>query len=189
MARPLSPEKRSALLQSAKLTIAEQGVLASTASIARRAGVAEGTLFTYFENKETLFQELYLHLKAELAETMMPGYPDQATCRQQLEHIFQQYVSWGLADMPGRLAIERLAASGLLLEATRQGGMEPFMPVSQMMEEAVRSGVLVNAPIAFLYAIIEQIADITIDYVSKDPEDAEQHRERGFQASWRAVAA
>ncbi|WP_321962478.1 TetR/AcrR family transcriptional regulator [Paraburkholderia sp. J7] len=187
MARPLSPEKRNALLVAATQAVAEQGVLASTASIARRAGVAEGTLFTYFENKDVLFQELYLHLKHELAETIMPGYPSEGDFRHRLEHVFQHYVRWGVANTAGRLAIARLSASGQLWDQTRTQGMEPFMAVSQMMEEAVQRGVLLDAPIAFLYSIIERIADTTIEFVERQPDDAERHRQLGFHAAWRAI--
>lgn len=187
MARPLSPEKRNALLLSATQAVAEQGVLASTASIARGAGVAEGTLFTYFENKEALFQDLYLHLKNDLAEYVMPGYPHQAGFEPRMEHIFQRYVGWGVANAAGRLAVSKLSASGVLQDGTRTRGMEPFLAVSRMMEDAVHGGILVDAPIAFLYAVIERIADTTIEYIEKEPEGAEHHRQLGFRAAWRAI--
>jgi AcrR family transcriptional regulator len=65
MARVRSPEKRSAILQAAMHEIAEGGLGAPTAKIARRAGVAAGTLFLYFANKEELLNELYLEPKGE----------------------------------------------------------------------------------------------------------------------------
>jgi AcrR family transcriptional regulator len=65
MARIKSPEKRNAILQAAVREIAEAGLGAPTAKIARRAGLAAGTLFTYFANKEKLLNELYLELKIE----------------------------------------------------------------------------------------------------------------------------
>ncbi len=188
MARPLSPEKRAALLQSATQAVAEQGVLATTSSIARGAGVAEGTLFTYFESKDLMFQELYLHLKRSLAETVMPGYPYDADYKLRMEHVFQRYVAWGLANAGGRAAMARLAASGLVLDETRAQGMEAFLAVSKMMEDGVSDGAVVNAPIAFLSSLIEHIADTTIEYVSKYPDDADQHRELGFHVLWRAIA-
>jgi AcrR family transcriptional regulator len=187
MARPLSPEKRNALLAAATQAVADLGVQASTASIARGAGVAEGTLFTYFENKDVLFQALYLHLKEDLGETIMPGYPYESDFRRRVEHIFQRYVSWGLENKAKRLAISRLSGSGQLQDATRARGMERFQAVSRMMEDAVQSGVLVNAPIAFLYAIIERIADTTIEYMDSHPGDAQRHLALGFHAAWRAI--
>ncbi|MGU7784566.1 TetR/AcrR family transcriptional regulator [Burkholderia sp. PU8-34] len=189
MARPLSPEKRNALLLSATQAVAEQGVQASTASIARGAGVAEGTLFTYFESKDVLFQALYLHLKRGLAEVMMPDFPHDADYRHRMEHIFQRYVSWGLTHSAARLAVARLSASGQIVDDTQAQGMEPFLAVSQMMDDAVRDGVLADAPIAFLFSVIEGIADTTIDYVGKHPDDAERHRQLGFQVVWRAITA
>ena len=187
MARPLSPEKREALLQSAMQAVAEQGVLATTASIAKRAGVAEGTLFTYFENKEVLFQALYLHLKQELADAMMPGYPHQSDARQRMAHLFQAYVGWGLSNPSGRLAVSRLSASGRLLDETRVQAMASFQSVAHMMESAVQDGVLLDAPMPFLYAIIERIADVTIESIEKAPADAERYRQIGFHAAWRAI--
>ncbi|ODP34089.1 TetR/AcrR family transcriptional regulator [Pandoraea sp. ISTKB] len=187
MARPLSPEKRDALLQAAMMAVAEQGVLATTAVIAKRAGVAEGTLFTYFENKEVLFQELYLHLKREMAAAMMPGYPHQTDVRRRVEHVFQCYVGWGLDNPAGRLAVSRLLASGRLTDETRAQGATLFLDIPQMMEAAVRDGTLLNAPMAFLYAIIERIADTTIESIEKSPADAAHYRQIGFTAAWRAI--
>ncbi|MGB8810289.1 MAG: helix-turn-helix domain-containing protein, partial [Acinetobacter calcoaceticus] len=54
MARPRSEDKRNAILSAAIETLAELGERASTSKIAKVAGVAEGTLFTYFSSKEEL---------------------------------------------------------------------------------------------------------------------------------------
>ncbi|MCA3789336.1 TetR family transcriptional regulator, partial [Burkholderia sp.] len=52
MARPRSPDKHDAILAAAARALAEDGATATTARIARLAGVAEGTVFTYFETKD-----------------------------------------------------------------------------------------------------------------------------------------
>lgn len=66
MARPKSEDKKLALLDAAAVAIAQTGIAASTAVIARNAGVAEGTLFRYFATKDDLLNALYLHLKSDL---------------------------------------------------------------------------------------------------------------------------
>lgn len=63
MARPKSEDKKLALLEAATTAFAQSGVAASTAVIARNAGVAEGTLFRYFATKDDLINELYLFFK------------------------------------------------------------------------------------------------------------------------------
>jgi len=74
MARPLSEDKRTAILEAATKVVAMLGVSAPTAKIAKGAGVAEGTLFTYFANKDELLNRLYLELKMDLRDAMMTGY-------------------------------------------------------------------------------------------------------------------
>ena len=69
MARPLSEEKRQALLDAAAEFVASLGTGASTAKIAKAAGVSEGTLFTYFPTKDDLLNQLFLEIEADLAET------------------------------------------------------------------------------------------------------------------------
>ncbi|MDR3397196.1 MAG: TetR/AcrR family transcriptional regulator [Pandoraea sp.] len=188
MARPLSPEKRNALLQSATLAVAEHGVMATTSSVARGAGVAEGTLFTYFETKDVLFRELYLHLKRSLAQTLMPDYPHDADYPQRAAHVFHRFVNWGLTNAASRHAIARLTSSGLIPDETKLAGMEPFLAVSRMMEDGVREGVLIDAPISFLSSVIEHIADTTIEHVNQHPDAAEHYRQLGFRVLWRAIA-
>ena len=61
MARPLSEDKRTAILEAATEAVAMLGVSVPTAKIAKGAGVAEGTLFTYFANKDELLNRLYLN--------------------------------------------------------------------------------------------------------------------------------
>lgn len=54
MARPRSEDKRQTILRAAIQLFAEEGLNAPTARIAKLAGVAEGTVFTYFTNKDGL---------------------------------------------------------------------------------------------------------------------------------------
>ena len=70
MARPRSEDKQIALLEAATEVVAEQGLAAPTSLIAKRAGVAEGTLFRYFPTKDELLNALYLDIKRSLGESM-----------------------------------------------------------------------------------------------------------------------
>jgi AcrR family transcriptional regulator len=76
MARPKSEDKRNAILDAATRVFAERGLTAApTSEISKQAGVAEGTLFTYFKTKDDLMNALYREIKLELADAMMSGFP------------------------------------------------------------------------------------------------------------------
>src|SRR5689334_1025348 len=98
MARPLSEEKRQAILDSAAALVAGQGNGAATAKIAAGAGVAEGTLFTYFASKDELLNQLFLDIEADLAKAMLDAYPTDAEPRVRARHLWDRYLDWGAAN-------------------------------------------------------------------------------------------
>lgn len=98
MARPKSEDKKQALLEAATQAIAQSGIAASTAVIARNAGVAEGTLFRYFATKDELINTLYLHLKQDLCQSMIMELDRSITdAKMMTRFIWNSYISWGRA--------------------------------------------------------------------------------------------
>ena len=76
MARPKSEDKQNAILEAATHLFAERGLTAApTSEISKQAGVAEGTLFTYFKTKDDLINALYREIKLELADAMTSDFP------------------------------------------------------------------------------------------------------------------
>lgn len=188
MARPKSEDKRNAILAAAAEVIAEQGLGAPTARIARLAGVAEGTLFTYFDNKDDLLNALYLDIKAELREMMMTAYPKHASVKERAQHVWNKFVDWGVAQPQKRRAMAQLAVSERLTEQTRATGMQSFADINTMIQASVASGALRDHPPAFLSAIMSALAETTMDFIAREPGEAERYRQAGFDAFWNAIA-
>lgn len=70
--------KREAVLNSTLALIKEHGFHGTPMSqIAKHAGVAAGTIYHYFDSKETLIVELYVHVKNRLAAAVIAGDDDQ----------------------------------------------------------------------------------------------------------------
>jgi len=65
---------RDEILEAAERAIVEEGLEgASLLSIARRAGVAVGTIYNYFHDRQELFRELFGTRKAELVAALEHG--------------------------------------------------------------------------------------------------------------------
>ena len=64
--------------------------------IAKEAGIANGSLFTYFETKSELFNQLYLELKQEMASVAMKDFPAEAELREQFFHIWRNWGNWAV---------------------------------------------------------------------------------------------
>jgi AcrR family transcriptional regulator len=189
MARPKSEDKRNAILAAAIQVIDAQGVGAPTAKIAKTAGVAEGTLFTYFASKDELLNQLYLDLKMELRDVMTSHFPRAGSIRERAQHVWNAYVDWGVAHPHKRKVMALLGASHLVTDACKAAGMEAFADVNATIHEAFTSGVLRNHPPAFVSAIMASIAETTMDFIAREPKHHEQYRNTGFDVFWHAVAA
>src|ERR1700683_5100480 len=119
MARPKSEDKRDAIMAAAIRVIAAQGLSAPTAVIAREAGVSNGSLFTYFETKSELLNQLYIELKTEMAAVALKGLPSKSDARSQLLHMWHHWLHWAVSCPEKRRALARLSESGDITPQSR----------------------------------------------------------------------
>jgi AcrR family transcriptional regulator len=188
VARPRSEDKRNAILEAATEIVAEQGVSAPTARIAKRAGVAEGSLFTYFENKDVLLNQLYLALKDDLRHAMLDGFPAAERLAVQARHVWNGYVDWGVANPQKHKAISQLGVSDRISPQSREAGMAGFSQVNAMLQESRAGGALKDQPPAFAGAVMASLADATMTFIQREPTMAERYKSAGFDAFWAAIA-
>src|SRR5882724_4531773 len=127
MAKPKSEDKRNAILSAATQVFAERGLGAPTAAITSTAGIAEGSLFTYFKTKDELINALYREIKLELADAMMAGFPRKKSVRVRLQHVWDGYVNWGVANRAKRRVLAQLQVSGMLPKESIEAGGAPFV--------------------------------------------------------------
>ena len=188
MARPLSEDKRTAILEAATEVVALLGLSAPTAKIAKRAGVAEGTLFTYFSNKDELLNRLYLELKKDLRDAMMTGYPAGKSLIDRNRHVWDRFIGWGSAHPLKRRAMRQLAVSDRITEETKKLAGDAFGELNDMMREWAAGGAMRRQPPSFVSAILSAIADTTMDFIAREPAQARRYTKAGFDAFWKAVA-
>lgn len=84
-------DKRSAILGAALELFVERGYHgAAVPEIAARAGVGAGTIYRYFQSKETLVNELYREHKRALATELLGGFPTDAQAREQFRELWRR---------------------------------------------------------------------------------------------------
>jgi AcrR family transcriptional regulator len=188
MPRPKSDEKRSAILEAATRIIVTQGLSAPTAGIAKEANVANGSLFTYFETKTDLFNQLYLELKIEMASAAMKNLPTGAEPREQVWTLWQHWMNWAVSYPEKRRALAQLGVSDEITSETRAAGHKTMAGVAGLLEHIRASGPMRKAPMGFVVAIMNSVAEATIDFMTQDPAHAKKHCKEGFEALWRVVA-
>ncbi len=187
MARRRDPEKRRAILDAAVEEIAEAGLSAATAKIAKRAGLAEGTLFTYFATKDELLNELYVELKSEVYARVNAGFPRKASLEQRAWHVWSASIGWA-TESPGRRKVSvQLSLSDAVTAETRERVAEERGAVDSMFAELETRDALRGIPKGFGAATMAAMQDATLDFVGRYPKQRKALVERGFALFWRAA--
>jgi AcrR family transcriptional regulator len=187
MARSKSEDKRNAILSAATQVFAERGLGAPTSAISQAAGVAEGTLFTYFPTKDELINALYREIKLELADAMMSNFPRRAGIRNRFQHVWDRYVTWGVNNPEQQKVLQQMMFWGGLSEESRLAGITPFLEIEKTAEAAVAQNLFFDRPLDFIRATMSSLADTTMEFMRRHPHQAEQYRQDGFEMLWSAA--
>ena len=186
MSRPKSPAKRTAILEATLEVFAERGYAHTpTSAISKAAGVAEGTLFTYFDSKDELINELYRALRKEF-DRELEGYPFDGDARARVRFIWDRFLR--LARMqPQRLrVIKQLRASGRLYKEADA----PTLTLSELLrstKEAAEGERLKAVPPELLVILFRAQAEATVDYIAAHPGEEAAASEAGFFLFWRGL--
>ena len=190
MARPKSEDKRNAILDAATRVFAERGLTAApTLEISRQAGIAEGTLFTYFKTKDDLVNALYREIKLQLADAMMSGFPRKKSVRTRLRHVWDSYVNWGVANPEQRKVLAQLQVSGMLSKESIEAGSAPFVEMQNMTRDAMEQHILRgDVPMELISKMLGASAEATMDLIVLKPTTADKYRDGGFEIYWAGIA-
>ena len=188
MARPRSEDKQLALLNSATEVIATQGLGASTASIAKLAGVAEGTLFRYFATKDILLAAVFEHLIDELEACLIRNHLPSAPVKHRIQIMWDNYIDWGIANPAAYSTMNQLAVSGKLPPEQLDKAMKLCGEVGVRPEPVCFEGLSVAQSSEFMDSALTAIANTTVALVTAKPELAEPYKKAGFSIMWKAIA-
>lgn len=150
------PDKRDEIVRAALELIAEHGFHgAPMAMIAERAGVAAGTIYRYFENKDVLINELYGEIEDKMQRFIMEGYTTESPFRARFLHLGTALLSYFIEhplvfryveqfhNSPYGVAVRRDKILG-----NREGNCNAF---KELFEQGLAQQVLKDFPLVILF--------------------------------------
>jgi AcrR family transcriptional regulator len=133
-----TPPTRDRLIRASIGIVAREGLAAATtAAIAQKAGVAEGTLYRHFESKDDLLIAAYRQLKDEVFLQAGAAVDTLAPPRERLKRTWRAIYQAYRNDRDAFLFAQRFMESAL---AEREGG-EGAQAVAEMVTTLYKDGV------------------------------------------------
>ena len=164
----MSSDKKQQLIQAGIDLFSQRGFWnTSTASIAKHANVATGTLFNYFPNKESLIDAVYLHMKTQLLEELsgsLVQLGEQQQVKPVIEALWYRYISWGIKNPVEHDLLNQLKLSDLVSSEAKDRGMASFSDFNLHMQKWLASGELKQMDTGFFAELMLAQMQASIDY-------------------------
>ncbi len=188
MAREKAQDKYRAIIEAAVEVFAARGFWDTpTSLISKTAGIADGTLFTYFKTKDDLISEVYLDIKRELAHELMAGLANHDSVQDKMRHVWNHYIAWGVQHPDRFKVLEQIGSSYELAAEVKAQATEPFAEIEQMAIESIANGEFRDYPVEYLGALVESQAIMTIRFASMNPEKLAYYQQIGFDILWNGI--
>ena len=154
-------DRDTKIIAAATALFLKDGVGVSTASIAKAAGVSNGTLFNAFPNKQALIDSIYMRAKSAMF-ACLKNHGDAPFNRETLRENWDRYLDWARARPQERQIMHLLLDAGLASAATRAEVEAMGMPHGLWLQSALDAGHLRGPTVSFVGKLILFQIDLVI---------------------------
>jgi len=183
--------KRKKILAAAEVLLAERGFYGlSMKALADSAGVAAGTIYRYFENKEDLINQLHQHVIEEIAIVTFEGLHAGLSEKEKYTLCWRNTYQSALTN-PNRL----IAVSMLFLRPCMQTeemlscNESIFAPLLNIYEKGIREQLFHDFPVMALLSLsFETSLNLAKKVINQSIEKPDEQLIRQIiDASWQAI--
>lgn len=156
--------------------------------IAEEAGVAAGTIYRYFKNKEDLINQLYTHVKQEIAAAMFRRFSHALPVRECFFRVFGDLFGYYRVHQQEMLFMEQYTHSPYIYTSTRAENSQLFADMWALFKRAREEQIMKDLPENMLWGIVYgAIKSLVSMFIAGDLELGDAQVEKSMEAIWDAV--
>jgi AcrR family transcriptional regulator len=157
-------------------------------AVAQEAGIATGTIYTYFKNKEDLINQLFLHLKEEKVKLMFKKYNAEDSFYVAFQKLWLAYFKISLEEYHKMMFIEQYAYSSIITSDTRKKTDALLLPMIHLLQQAQQAQLIksVDSDI-ILSSITGAVLEIVRYYQNKGTKPSKLAIEQCFEMAWTSI--
>lgn len=146
---------RDKIIEATAAMLVEHGTQASMARIASRAGVATGSLYNHFENKDVLIRAVYDDLARDIEQNLVAGDMPEASAPARLEHYIDNQIRFFWAHPERASLFEYLSNVPLLPGDEVLVSFErTSLFIRELLQELQRDGWLIDGDVSVMGGFI-----------------------------------
>ncbi|WP_394147314.1 TetR/AcrR family transcriptional regulator [Shewanella atlantica] len=186
------PDKKQTILDTALSLFVSLGFYAtSTASIAKKAGVATGTLFHHFPSKDELMNVLFLTIKQEFADAIQAQIQDSGDLKKDAEHLWCSAIQWAIDNPLKQEFFQQYSMSPSIAIEIREQAMNSILGfMGALLLQGQAQGLLAAYPLALMQDNCHGQYLAATRYFLDNPGKWQEpeHKQASFALFWNAMA-
>ena len=166
-------QKQQAIIRAVLELTNERGLAGlKMSTLARRAGVATGTLYTYFEDKEDLLLSVNRSVRNRGAEFLLSRMSSDLGVRERMLAFIAAYTDYVGHNFEAILFVDLLKRSPVMTEAAKTETLERYGFLVELIREGIDSGdiepgdpeVILHVIDSIVKGIVGQVIEVQGNY-------------------------
>jgi len=180
----MSADKKERIFKATLDLIAKKGFHgASMLSIAMKARVAAGTIYTYFRSKEDLIDALYLYQLEQLDQAILKGFREDAPPEENLKNFWIHWLFYYITHPKEFLFLEQYGSSPFITKFILSRKDPRMVPAVEYLAKLKQSGYFKDLPDPILVGIFYgPIVSIAKSFIAEKKRPTMEEAERAFDA-------
>lgn len=181
--------KRDQILETTLNLVAEIGFHATSINlIIEKSGVATGTVYHHFKNKEELIDNLYSELKEEMGKAIITNLEQQLNFREKFFLIWKNLFSFYIQNPKKFEFLEDYANSPLVRKEIKEINQRHYQPAIDFFESGIQLGIFRNLPVTLLINLVfGNISTFTRMILMEELELSDELLTTSIQSSWDGI--
>jgi AcrR family transcriptional regulator len=148
-------DKRTAVMQAMMELVTEHGFHGTAMSmVAKRAGVAAGTIYHYFDSKEEVINQLYGELKQRMSTTLLEEGASKGTIKDKFFSFYASLYQYFIQHPEEFRFLEQYDNSPFVSPAAREESLRQYGTTLDFLQQGMELGVLRPLDLRMLIALV-----------------------------------
>ena len=171
--KPKDEQKEQQILDATLALIEQQGIAGlSMAMVAKKAKVATGTVYIYFESKEALLNHLYLSVKRHFAASVFKGCDAGDPVKVCFQKICYGYIDYLLGNYAAMVFMHQFVNSPFVAEASKNISMQYMQPLKELLERGKKEMLLKDLDSMFMISFLHGTISEFLGFLKTQPKSS-----------------
>ncbi|MFT5821447.1 MAG: TetR/AcrR family transcriptional repressor of multidrug resistance operon [Crocinitomix sp.] len=181
--------KKDKILKEATKLITQEGINGSPMSqIAKKAGVAVGTIYHHFKSKEEIINEIYVSIRKKVGDVIIESSKNIVDLKKEFKSVSLAIYVYYVNNPIEYSFLNQLEHSPIITKESHAESEKYFAPIFESYQNAIELGVFINMDLMLMgmltYNNIITLVELSIKAGNISPEIVDQ----AIEFSWRGIA-